>query len=130
MNLPCFDEAYAIPSDEAIRTTLRIQQVIAYEIGIPDVVDPVGGSYYVEALTDKMEEEIAAEMEKIEAGAGILRAVEDGRIQKMLRPKPMPSAKIRFERIVQVGVNRFQVDEENRELEVFAVDRYVERQRQ
>ncbi|GAH41690.1 unnamed protein product, partial [marine sediment metagenome] len=53
MNLPCFDEAYAIPTDEAIRTSLRIQQIIAHEIGIPDVVDPLGGSYYVESLTDQ-----------------------------------------------------------------------------
>jgi methylmalonyl-CoA mutase N-terminal domain/subunit len=84
MNLPCFDEAYAIPTDEAIRTSLRIQQIIAHEIGIPDVVDPLGGSYYVESLTDFFEKEISAEMERIDSLGGILRCVEDGAIQKQL----------------------------------------------
>ena len=84
MNLPCFDEAYAIPTDEAIRTSLRIQQIIAYEIGIPDVADPLGGSYYVEALTDSFEKEILSEMQRIDSLGGILRCVEDGTIQKQL----------------------------------------------
>ncbi len=123
MNLPCFDEAYAIPTDEAIRTSLRIQQIIAYEIGIPDVVDPLGGSFYVEALTDFFEKEIASEMERIEAMGGILRGVEDGTIQKQLSDQAYEVQK-RFEtgELIKVGVNRFRIDEEDRELEVFEVD--------
>jgi methylmalonyl-CoA mutase N-terminal domain/subunit len=123
MNLPCFDEAYAIPTDEAIRTSLRIQQVIAYEIGIPDVVDPLGGSYYVESLTDLFEKEIAAEMERIDSRGGILRCVEDGTIQKQLADQAYQVQK-KFEsgEMIKVGANRFQIDEEEREQEVFEVD--------
>jgi methylmalonyl-CoA mutase N-terminal domain/subunit len=58
LNLACFDEVYAIPSDLAIRTSLRVQQILAFETGVADVVDPLGGSYYVEALTDEMEAKI------------------------------------------------------------------------
>ena len=123
MNLPCFDEAYAIPTDEAIRTSLRIQQIIGYEIGIPDVADPLGGSYYVEALTDSFEKEIMAEMERIESLGGILRCVEEGTIQKQLANQAYEVQK-KFESgaLIKVGVNRFQIDEEDRELEVFEVD--------
>ena len=123
MNLPCFDEAYAIPTDEAIRTSLRIQQIIAHEIGIPDVVDPLGGSYYVESLTDFFEKEIAAEMERIDSLGGILRCVEDGTIQKQLADQAYQVQK-KFEsgEMIKVGANRFQIDEEERELEVFEVD--------
>jgi len=123
MNLPCFDEAYAIPTDEAIRTSLRIQQIIAYEMGIPDVVDPLGGSYYIEALTDSFEEDIVAEMSRIESLGGILRCVEDGTIQRQLADQAYKVQK-KFESgaLVKVGVNRFQVDEEDREVEVFEAD--------
>jgi len=123
MNLPCFDEAYAIPTDEAIRTSLRIQQIIAYEIGIPDVADPLGGSYYVEALTDFFEKEITAEMERIDSLGGILRCVEDGTIQKQLADQAYEvQKKLESGEMVKVGVNRFGIDEEDRELEVFEVD--------
>jgi len=123
MNLPCFDEAYAIPTDEAIRTSLRIQQIIAYEIGIPDVVDPLGGSYYVESLTDFFEKEIAAEMERIDSLGGILRCVEDGTIQRQLADQAYQvQRKFESGELIKVGVNRFQIDEEERELEVFEVD--------
>ncbi len=123
MNLPCFDEAYAIPTDEAIRTSLRIQQIIAYEIGVPDVVDPLGGSYYVEALTDFFEKEITAEMERIVSLGGILRCVEDGTIQKQLADQAYEvQKKLDSGEMVKVGVNRFRIDEEDRELEVFEVD--------
>ena len=123
MNLPCFDEAYTIPTDEAIRTSLRIQQIIAHEIGIPDVVDPLGGSYYVESLTDYFEGEINAEMERIDSLGGILRCVEDGTIQKQLADQAYHVQK-KFEsgELTKVGVNKFQIDEEDRELEVFEVD--------
>ena len=123
MNLPCFDEAYAIPSDEAIRTSLRIQQIIAYEIGIPDVVDPLGGSYYVEALTDFFEKEIIAEMEKINALGGILKCVEEGTIQRQLADQAYEvQKKLDSGEMVKVGVNKFRINEEERDLDVFEVD--------
>jgi methylmalonyl-CoA mutase N-terminal domain/subunit len=123
MNLPCFDEAYAIPTDEAIRTSLRIQQIIAHEIGIPDVVDPMGGSYYVESLTDYFEREIAAEMERVDSLGGILRCVEDGTIQNQMADQAYQvQKKLESGELIKVGVNRFQIDEEERELEAFEVD--------
>ncbi len=130
MNLPCFDEAYAIPTDEAIRTSLRIQQIIAHEIGIPDVVDPLGGSYYIESLTDFFEKEIKAEMDRIDSLGGILKCVDDGTIQKQLARQAYETQK-KFEtkEFIKVGVNRFQIEEEDRELELFEVDsQTVERQ--
>lgn len=123
VNLPCFDEAYAIPSDEAIRTSLRIQQILAYEIGIPDVVDPLGGSYYVEALTDEFEKKIESEMAGIETRGGILRCIEDGTIQKQFADQAYEVQKrLESGELVKVGVNRFRVEEEHRDLDVFEVD--------
>ena len=123
MNLPCFDEAYAIPTDEAIRTSLRIQQIIGHEIGIPDVVDPLGGSYYVESLTDFFEKEIKAEMERIDSMGGILQCVENGTIQRQLAHQAYETQKkFESEELIKVGVNRFQIDEEDKELELFEVD--------
>jgi methylmalonyl-CoA mutase N-terminal domain/subunit len=123
MNLPCFDEAYAIPTDEAIRTSLRTQQIIAYEIGVPDVVDPLGGSYYVESLTDFFEKEIVAEMERIDSLGGMLQCVEDGTIQRQLAKQAYEEQrKLDSGERVKVGVNRFRIDEEDRALEVFEVD--------
>jgi methylmalonyl-CoA mutase N-terminal domain/subunit len=126
MNLPCFDEAYAIPSDEAIRTSLRIQQIISYEIGIPDVVDPLGGSYYIEALTDFFEKEIVAEMERVNALGGILKCVEEGTIQRKLANQAYEvQKKLDSGEMVKVGVNKFRIDEEERDLDVFEVDPQV-----
>jgi methylmalonyl-CoA mutase N-terminal domain/subunit len=123
MNLPCFDEAYAIPTDEAIRTSLRTQQIIGYEIGIPDVVDPLGGSYYIEWLTDLFEKEISAEMERIDSLGGILRLVGDGTIQKQLANQAYEvQKKLESGEMVKVGVNQYRIEEEDRDLEVFEVD--------
>ncbi len=123
MNLPCFDEAYAIPTDEAIRTSLRIQQIIGHEIGVPDVVDPLGGSYYVESLTDFYEKEISKEMERIDSLGGILGCVDDGTIQSTLADQAYKvQQKFDSGELIKVGVNRFQIDEEDRELESFEVD--------
>lgn len=84
LNLACFDEVYAIPSDLAIRTSLRVQQILAYETGVADVVDPLGGSYYVEALTDEMEAKIGEIIGKIESDGGIVKMIESGAIQRKL----------------------------------------------
>jgi len=109
--------------DEAIRTSLRIQQIIAYEIGVPDLVDPLGGSYYVEALTDFFEKEIVAEMERINALGGILRCVEEGTIQRQLADQAYEvQKKLDSGEMVKVGVNKFRIDEEERDLDVFEVD--------
>jgi methylmalonyl-CoA mutase cobalamin-binding domain/chain len=76
------DEAYAIPSEEAMKLALRTQQVIAEETGVPEVIDPLGGSYYVEALTNRIEAEVLAILQKVDATGGTIRAIEEGYFQK------------------------------------------------
>jgi methylmalonyl-CoA mutase N-terminal domain/subunit len=76
------DEAYAIPSEEAMKLALRTQQVIAEETGVAEVIDPLGGSYYVEALTSRIEAEVLAILARVDAMGGTVRAVEEGYFQR------------------------------------------------
>ena len=78
------DEALGIPSDEAERVALRTLQVIAHETGVTDVVDPLGGSYYIEWLTKELEERILEEMRRVESEGGIVKAIEKGNLQAMM----------------------------------------------
>jgi len=105
---PAMDEAYAIPTEHTARLALRTQQILAYETGVTKVVDPLGGSYFVEAMTNGMEEEIVAEIKKVEDLGGAVRAIEIGYPQKAVAEEAYCAAKEeeRGARIV-VGVNRF-----------------------
>ncbi len=111
--LCCYDEAYTIPSEKAQRISLRTMQILIEEMGLCDTVDPLGGSYYVETLTDRMEEEIRKIMAQVDAEGGIVRAVAEGRIQDRIsrqayeRKKALESGELR-----KVGVNCHRVDEE------------------
>ena len=109
---PALDEPFAIPSEETARLALRTQQICAYETGVTKTVDPLGGSYYVEALTDQIEQKIVQEMEKIETLGGAVAAVEQGYMQGCIAEEAYRTAKEELdgERVV-VGVNRFQVEE-------------------
>ncbi|PIP05532.1 MAG: methylmalonyl-CoA mutase, partial [Syntrophobacterales bacterium CG23_combo_of_CG06-09_8_20_14_all_48_27] len=78
------DEALGIPSDEAEKVALRTLQVIAHETGVTDVVDPLGGSYYIEWLTKELEERILEEMRRVESEGGIVKAIEKGNLQAMM----------------------------------------------
>jgi methylmalonyl-CoA mutase N-terminal domain/subunit len=123
LNLACFDEVYAIPSDLAIRTSLRVQQILANETGVADVVDPLGGSYYVEKLTDEMEAKIGEIIGKIENDGGIVKLIESGAIQRELaRQSYAIQKRISSGEKVLVGVNKFKVKEEERDLEVYRTD--------
>jgi len=123
LNLACFDEVYAIPSDLAIRTSLRVQQILANETGVADVVDPLGGSYYVEKLTDEMEAKIGEIIGKIESDGGIVKLIESGAIQRELAMQSYAIQKrISSGEKVLVGVNKFKVKEEERDLEVYKTD--------
>ena len=123
MNLACFDEVYAIPSDLAIRTSLRIQQTLAYETGVGDVVDPLGGSYYLESLTNEMEAKMVEILESIERKRGIVQAIESGEIQRELAQQSyLLQKKLNSGERVSVGVNRFSVKEEERDLEIYKID--------
>jgi methylmalonyl-CoA mutase N-terminal domain/subunit len=107
-----FDEAYALPSAEAVRIALRTQQIIAYESGTTDTIDPVAGSYYVEALTSEVEQQAAKYIEKIDAMGGAVVATEKGYMQKEI----VESA-YKYQREVEnkekiiVGINEFTIDE-------------------
>jgi methylmalonyl-CoA mutase, N-terminal domain len=108
-----YDEALALPTEQAARIALRTQQVIAYESGAPQTVDPLAGSYYVEALTNEIEKSAAEYLGKIEVMGGMLKAIERGFVQQEIQNAAYEyqQAVDRQEAIV-VGVNRFEVEEE------------------
>jgi methylmalonyl-CoA mutase N-terminal domain/subunit len=106
-----YDEALALPSEEAATLALRTQQILAYESGVAGVVDPLGGSWYVESLTDRIEAEARALIEDIEAGGGAAVAVHEGRFQDAIARSAwaQQQAVERGDQVV-VGVNRFTDD--------------------
>ena len=107
------DEALALPTEASVQIALRTQQIVAYESGLADTVDPLGGSYYVEALTDRIEKECWDYIKKIDELGGAVVAIEQGYIQKEIQDSAynwqMQIEK--GERII-VGVNKFQIQEE------------------
>ena len=115
INMACYDEAFEIPSDESIRTALRIQQVVAHESGAADTVDPLAGSYAVESLTDQVEEEIAAIVADYESRGGIVPFIESGEVQRLLaRQAYEHQRRIASGEQVWVGVNKFTSEEKER----------------
>ncbi|MBE3121353.1 MAG: methylmalonyl-CoA mutase family protein [Thermoplasmata archaeon] len=107
------DEALALPSEKAVRIALRTQQIIAEESGVTDTVDPLGGSYYIEWLTSKMEEETYKYFDKVERLGGVIPAIEKGFFQREIAESAYRYQKETDEnkRII-VGVNRYKLDEE------------------
>jgi len=128
-----FDEAWALPSEEAVRVALRTQQIIAFESGIPDTIDPLAGSYYVEWLTDKMEKlawNYIEQIRKMGEGSilrGVLKGIEDG-----FFVKEISRASAEYQRDVEegrrtiVGVNRYTI-EEKLNIPILKVDEEVQR---
>ena len=107
------DEALCLPSEEAVQIALRSQQLIAYETGVADTVDPLGGSYYLENLTSKIHERAAAYIQKIDELGGAAEAIEKGFIQREIQDSAYRyQREIEKEERIVVGLNRFQVDEE------------------
>lgn len=108
-----FDEALCLPTEKAVRIALRTQQIIAEESGVADVIDPLGGSYYVEWLTDKIEEEAMKYIEKIDEMGGTVRAIEKGWIQREIARSAYEKQKaIESGDVTVVGVNRYMIEEE------------------
>ena len=103
-----FDEALALPTDESVTLALRTQQILAYESGLTETVDPLGGAFYVEALTDRMEAETLAYIEKIDRMGGAVAAIEQGFFQQEIAAASYDyqQAIEHGEKIV-VGVNAF-----------------------
>jgi len=107
------DEAYALPTEDSVRLALRTQQLIAYESGVADVIDPFGGSYAVEALTDEIERKSVEYIEKIEAMGGAIKAIESGFIQGEIGESAYQYQKeIEAKKRIIVGLNQFQMEEE------------------
>jgi len=116
-----FDEALALPTERAATLALRTQQILAYETGVPNVADPLGGSFYVEALTDVLEREAEGLFAEIDAQGGVVRAIETGWFQRQIA-----SSSSRFQSEVEqgrrtlVGVNDF-VEEAEGPVEILKV---------
>ena len=126
------DETLALPTEKAVEIALRTQQIIAHESGVTEVIDPLAGSYFIEALTDRMEEEAEEYFRRIEEQGGVLAAIENGFFQREIA-----DAAYRYqlqiergERVV-VGVNRYQHEEETSGIDILKIDPAVEeRQRE
>ncbi len=123
-----YDEALALPSEESAQIALRTQQIIAHESGVADTVDPLAGSYYVEALTDEIEARARGYLERIDGIGGALKAIETGFMQREIQ-----NSAYKYQRQVEagervvVGVNEYVVPEE-RKLKLLRVDPVVREQ--
>ena len=121
------DEALALPTEDSARIALRTQQIIAHESGAPNTVDPFGGSWHIERLTDEIEAGAVALLDRIEAIGGTLRAIETGVIQRQIQEAAYAAQQaIDSGENVVVGVNRYATDERPT-VEVFTLDADVER---
>jgi methylmalonyl-CoA mutase N-terminal domain/subunit len=122
------DEALALPTEDAARIALRTQQVIAYEAGVANTVDPCGGSYAIEQKTNELEREAAATIDRIDRAGGALGAIESGLIQREIQEAAYSAqCAIDAGRTVIVGLNRF-ATEPSAPIEMFSVDPKMERQ--
>ena len=122
------DEALSLPTEQSARIALRTQQIIGYESGVPAVADPLGGSEYIETLTDEIEAGVWSYIERIEALGGTLAAIEKGFLQNEIQNSAYAYQRaIEEGRQIVVGVNKFQIDEQ-RSVEPFKMDPQSEAQ--
>ncbi|GAA0458419.1 methylmalonyl-CoA mutase family protein [Alkalibacillus silvisoli] len=120
------DEALALPTEDSARIALRTQQIIAHESGVADTVDPLAGSYYVEQLTDEIEQEVMSYLERIEEMGGAVKAVEEGYMQREIHQTAYETQKkIESQEEIIVGMNEFQIEEEVHE-DLLRVDEQLE----
>jgi methylmalonyl-CoA mutase N-terminal domain/subunit len=123
------DEPFSIPTEDHARLALRIQQVLAFETGVVDTPDPLGGSYFVESLTKEMEDKVGELIHRIESRGGMINSIKQGLIQREILEEAYKKQK-REEagESVVVGVNRFTVDEAERELRLHEYNPQVARE--
>jgi methylmalonyl-CoA mutase N-terminal domain/subunit len=118
-----WDEPFALPTEESTTLALRTQQILAYETGVTRTVDPLGGSYFVESLTDAMEERLIAIMGDLEAHGGMIQCIEDGYIHQLIADESAAvHRQIQDGERVIVGVNRYQTEEPAPDLTPPAMD--------
>jgi methylmalonyl-CoA mutase N-terminal domain/subunit len=122
-----YDEALAIPTEEAARIALRTQQIIAYESGAAQTIDPVAGSYAIESLTGEIEQRATAYIERIDALGGMIKAVEQGFVQQQIQNSAYETQqKVDGGDAIVVSVNRFTIEEE-KSIPIQRVDEALER---
>jgi len=115
------DETLALPTEDAVKLALRTQQILAHETGVANVIDPLGGSYYVEALTDRMEREAEELFDQIEKVGGVVKGIEAGWFQRQIARSALRfQHEVEQHRRIVVGVNDF-TDDDGRELEILKV---------
>jgi len=121
-----FDEALALPTEQAARIALRTQQIIAYESGAPQTIDPLAGSYYIETLTSEIEKRAAEYLGKIEVLGGMLKAIERGFVQQEIQNAAYEyQQQVDNQEAIVVGVNRFEVEEE-KSIQIQQIDPVLE----
>ncbi|HEY8850911.1 MAG TPA: methylmalonyl-CoA mutase family protein, partial [Gemmatimonadaceae bacterium] len=122
------DETLALPTEESVQVALRTQQVLAYETGVPNVIDPLGGSYYVETLTTELESEAEMYFRQIEEVGGVVRGLETGWLQRKINESAARQQwEIEQHRRVIVGVNEFVTDEPELKIELLKIAEETER---
>jgi len=118
-HVPAYDEAYAIPSEDSARLSLRTQQIVAYESGVTRTVDPLGGSFYVESLTDRIEEKIKQLIDQIDDQGGLIASIERGEPQREILAQAYETQKrVSTGQSVIVGVNVFADEGEAQPIEL------------
>jgi methylmalonyl-CoA mutase, N-terminal domain len=121
-----FDEALALPTEDAVRIALRTQQVIAHETGVVNTIDPLGGSYYVEDLTSRLEAEAYDYFDRIEKLGGVIEAIKENFQQREIAEASFRyQAEVEAKQRIVVGVNRYQLEDES-ELEILRIDPALE----
>jgi methylmalonyl-CoA mutase N-terminal domain/subunit len=121
------DETLALPSEKAVRIALRTQQVIAHETGVINTIDPLAGSYFIEAKTNEMEEQAEAYFRKVDELGGVVKAIEAGFFQREIGRSAYEYQKaVEREHKIVVGVNRFQLEDEKIDIPILRIDPEVE----
>ena len=123
-----FDEALALPTEDAVRIALRTQQVIAHETGVVNTIDPLGGSYYVEHLTNELEAEAYDYFDRIEKLGGVVEAIKENFFQREIAEASFRyQSEVEARQRIVVGVNRYELEDE-RPLEILRIDPALEQQ--
>src|SRR4029453_15100811 len=121
-----FDEALALPTEDAVRIALRTQQVIAHKTGVVNTVGPLGGSYYLEDLTKRLEAEAYDYFDRIEKLGGVVAAIKDNFQQREIAEASFRyQAEVEAKQRIVVGVNRYQLEDEG-EIEILKIDPALE----
>jgi methylmalonyl-CoA mutase N-terminal domain/subunit len=123
-----YDEALGLPTEESVRIALKTQQIIAYESGVADTIDPFAGSYAIEAMTNEIEKKAMEYIEKIDQMGGMIKAIETGYVQKEIHESAYKQqlAIDKGEEVI-VGVNKFQMEEDTKKREILKVDPELEK---